>query len=288
MKLKSFLFTMLAVLGGIFALFAGDPVALLATAPILFTPDEERGDYVRLTNVLAQQMNLSVADFSAKYKIMPFFLKMAVYLNNGTNTYTLSPRKGVDTPVPTSNLLDQNDFFALTSIGVRIGRAAYAAASNTYSNHGNYPQLTYADPNYFTGNGSAAGSESASLQTLVNGLLTVSVAGDSVIENLSVQELMYNGDSGFSAVANNLRNPSFGGSSSESRGLLRTTPNFVLDAMADNQFVISLAPGAKANIDGGISTATTDSGVRNILYLVAGGYKVKNLSGGGLSCPVRA
>ena len=255
--------------------------------PIIFSPSEERADYTRVVNAVAAQMNISAAEFTTRFKIMPFLLKMAVYLNPSQNTYKLSPRKAVDNPaVPNTFLLDQNDFFAVTGIGLRIGKADFA--SNNYTNHGNYPALTYPDPNYFTGTGTSAGSEAAGLNTLLNGSLSIGVSGENVVDPLAVSELFYNPDLGYSAVANNLRNPSFGGGSPESRGIRRLSPNLILDAMADNDFTISLATGAKGNIDGSISTGTTDSGKRNVLYIVCEGWKIKNLAGGGVVCPVKA
>lgn len=245
---------------------------------IIVTPDRSRGDFARISENIASAMGLPVEVFLKQYKVMKLVLKMAAYLNPSTSTYTLSPRKGVDPYVPGTILLDQNDFFAVNSLGLRIGRAAFA--SGIYSNHGNYPQLTYPDPAYFTGSGTTAGSEAASLYTLVNGTTSISVNNDVQMDGVNNQDLMLNPQRQY--VAASLTPPQFGGADEASRGFYDITPNLILDASADNGMIVTLAPnGARGNIDGAVSTGTTDSGIRNILYVCLEGWKIKNLAGAG-------
>lgn len=241
-----------------------------------FTPDVQRGTFERVVGLLASQMNLSVQQFMAQYKVMPSVLKLAAYLNTGLSAYTLSPRKGVDQLIPNTNLLDFNDFFAISGIGHRIGRADYA--SSVYSNHGNYPLLTYPDPNYFSGSGTTAGSEANSLQCLVNGTTAITVNNDAMVDGIVSQELFYNPDGTY--IDSPITFPQFG-SDDGKRGIFDLTPQIILDASADNGIVVTLANGAKGNIDGSISTGTTDSGKRNILYVMLYGWKIKNLAGAG-------
>lgn len=241
-----------------------------------FTPDIQRGTFERIVDNLATQMGIEVDKFKRGFKIMPSVLKLGQYLNTGLSAYTFSPRKGVDPAIPNTILLDQNDFFAIDGIGLRIGRAAFA--SNAYSNHGNYPLFTFPDPSYFNGNGSAAGKEWESLQCLVNGTVGINVNNDSMVDGILAQELFYNPDATYTASP--LEYPSFGGSDGN-RGIFPLTPQVILDASADNGIVVNLANGAKLNIDGSIATATNDSGVRNILYVMLYGWKVKNLAGAG-------
>ena len=241
-----------------------------------FTPDIDRGNYERIVALLSKQMGLTPEGFKAQYKVMPAVLKMGVYLNPGLSAYQLSPRKGVDPVIPNTILLDQNDFFGITGISMRIGRAAFSA--NTYSNHGNYPVLTYPDPNYFTGNGTAAGKEWEGLQCIVNGQVGIGVNNDAMVDPILAQELFYNPEATYTATP--LAYPRFGGSQGE-RGMYPLTPQIILDASADNQVTVNLANGAKLNIDGNISATTVDSGVRNILYVMLSGWKIKNLAGAG-------
>lgn len=245
---------------------------------IIVTPDRSRGDFQRIADTIAAAMGLPTDAFLRQYKIMKQILKLATYLNPSTSTYTLSPRKGVDPYVPGTILLDQNDFFAINSLGLRIGRAAFSGG--IYSNHGNYPQLTYPDPAYFTGNGTTAGSEATSLLTLVNGVTSISVNNDVQMDGVNNQDLMLNPFRAY--VAANVTPPQFGGWDEQSRGFYDITPNLILDASADNGIVVTLSPnGARGNIDGAVSTGTTDSGVRNVLYVCLEGWKIKNLAGAG-------
>lgn len=241
-----------------------------------FTPDIARGTYDRIVTLLAGQMGLSPDQFVAQYKVMPSVLKLAQYLNTGLSSYSLSPRKGVDPAIPNTNLLDQNDFFGISGMSLRIGRAAYA--SSVYSNHGNYPLLTYPDPSYFSGNGTTAGLEYTSLQCLVNGTTGITVNNDAMVDGIVSQELFYQPEGTY--VASPLEFPQFGGTDGQ-RGVFDITPQIILDASADNAIVVNLANGAKANIDGAVSTGTTDSGLRNILYVLLYGWKIKNLAGAG-------
>jgi hypothetical protein len=245
---------------------------------ITISPDVNRAVYDRLTELLSKQMGLSVVQFTGAYKVMPSQIVMAVALNTGTSVYTLNPRKTVDAPVPGTVLLDQNDWFAATGISLRLGRADFAG--NTYSNHGNYPKLTYPDPNYFTGTGTTAGSELKSLLNIVNGTISVSVQGDAQIDPIPAQSLFFNPMATYTSSP--VAYPQFGGSPEE-QGFYSLTPNLILDASADNTFNIALANGAKGNIDGAISTGTTDSTVRNFLYVFVSGWKIKNLGGTGAS-----
>lgn len=242
----------------------------------IFTPDIQRGTFERVVGTIAAQMGISPDQFKRGFKVMPSVLKLGQYLNPGLSTYALSPRKAVDPAIPNTILLDQNDFFAITGIGLRIGRAEFAAG--VYSNHGNYPLMTFPDPNYFTGNGSVVGSEPNGLQCLVNGTVGISVNNDAQVDGILAQELFFNPDGTYTSSP--VAFPSFGGSEGE-RGIFPLTPQIILDAAADNAIVVNLANGAKANIDGAISATTTDSGKRNILYVVLYGYKIKNLSGSG-------
>lgn len=241
-----------------------------------FTPDIERGYYERVIAVLAAQMGLTREQFITGFKVMPQTLKLAVALDPGVSSYALSPRKGVNNPtVPNTVLLDFNDFFGITGIGLRLGRADIENGALT--NHGNYPLLTYVDPEYFNNVGNTKGSEAASLLTLMNGTTGISVNNDSQVDAICNQELMFNGQSPYSITNPSL--PQFGGSDGQ-RGIMPLTPQIILDASADNNIIVNVGNGAKANIDGSENAAAATT-TRNLLYVMLYGIKVKNLSGAG-------
>jgi hypothetical protein len=247
---------------------------------IIVSSDKNRADYNRAVEQLAIVAGMPTEALKGAANIMPGILRLRKPLDPGRSQYSLSPRKGVDPLVDGSILLDQNDGFVVTGIGVRISRASFAEGN--LSNHGNYPMLTWPDPAYFTGNGTNVGSEYNGLLTLVNGTLSVSVQNLVVLDSILVSELMKSPESPYSA-ATPRRDQQFDGE----RGLFSLTPQLVLDASSDNQITITLGNGAKANIDGAISTGTTDSGVRNILNVILMGFKVKNyanLNARGVQC----
>lgn len=242
-------------------------------ATTFIAPDIPRSDYERGAQLIASQLNVSVDDFKANYIYEQATLKMGKLLSPSLTQYQLSPRKGVDTPVPGTVLLDMNDFFIATDVSLRIGRATYA--SGAFSNFGNYPVFSYPDPNYFTGNGTTAGSEVSSLQCLVNGTLGFSVNGTYLMDPLPAQDFFFNPMSTY--LTSPVTYPQFGGSFTE-KGYQHLTPNIMIDAGTDNSFVVTLNQGTIGNIDGSISSTTTDSGFRNHLYIFVAGFKIKNLA----------
>lgn len=250
----------------------------------LYPPDVARADFERVCAVIAREMGTTPELVKANYNISKSQIKMGANLNPGSSEYVMNPRKGVDTAAPADSvLLDQNDYFVVTSIGLRFSRADFA--SGVYSNHGNYIPLTFPDPGFFTYTGTAVGNEVLGLNCIVNGTLSVKVAGTPMIDNLLNTELVYRGDKSYGTGP--VAYPTFGPTEG-ARGLAPLTPTLILNAMADNQVVVSLAAGAKLNIDGNISTGVTAATTRNILYVIFGGFKIKNFANGGNSIGLRA
>lgn len=247
---------------------------------IFISPDPNRATYERIVDMLAQQLSkggqmYSADDIRAAYKIYRSQLVMGVALNPGLSSYTLSPRKGVDPTVQGTILLDQNDFFGIDKIGLRFGKADYASATGAVSNLGNYRKWTWPTPKVFGGAG-----EAAALQTILQGNFAVTVSSDTLVDGLLCQDLCYVNDNADTTTGEPLL--TFGGNDGD-RGLFDLTPQLILDASADNGFVINLASGTKTVIDGSYAGSTT----RNFLYVVASGWKIKNLAGAGLTCPTR-
>lgn len=250
----------------------------------LYPPSDARSDYERVVGIIAKEMGVSPEVVKTSYNIMPHVVKMGAYLSPGSSDYTLFPRKGVDPAAPVDSvLLDQNDYFVCAGIGLRFSRADFA--SGVYSNHGNYIPLTFPDPGFFTYTGTAVGNETLGLNCIVNGTVSVKVAGTPMIDNLLASELTFRGDKSYttSPVAYPTSGPTAG-----ARGFFAQTPTLILNAMADNSIVLNLAPGAKLNIDGNISTGTTAATTRNIVYVLLNGWKIKNFANGGNQLGLRA
>jgi len=247
--------------------------------------DPQRGTYERVVADLAQQMTaqgfpITPEVFKMNYKVFQASLLLATPLSPGLSSYSLSPRKGVDPLIPTAVLLDQNDFFAVSGIGLRYSRATYSSTNQSLSQFGNYEKLTYPDATFFNGNPATGLDEYQCLQTIQNGTLAISVTGDTLLQNISCQELTAKLQTGYGATGPVL--PQFGGSEGE-RGIFPITPQLILDASADNQITVQLADGDKAVIDGSVNSSGAATTHRNVLYVVLYGWQIKNFSGKGLA-----
>lgn len=243
----------------------------------IIAPDVQRFNFERIVGELSQQKGISVDTVKTGYKHMPHVLRIGQYLNPTSSSYTFTVRKGVDTPIPGEIKLDQQDAFAVTGIGLRFSKADFA--SGAYSNHGNFPHLTFPDPSYFVG-APASGTtkkEWEALQTLLNGVLQVNVGGDVVVDGLVASLLAYNPPATYTSSPVAL--PQLGGSIEE-HGVYQLTPQYILDAAQDNSFVLNLASGAtdRTLIDGNLNAAGSAATTRNIVWLYLFGFKVKNLS----------
>jgi hypothetical protein len=248
--------------------------------PLIISPDSQRGTYERVVGDLASLMGIGADAFKQTYKVFQSTVLMATPLSSGISSYSLSPRKGVDPLIPTAVLLDQNDFFAVSGIGLRYARATYSSTNQSLSQFGNYPKLTYPDATFFNGNPATGLDEWQCLQTIQNGTLSISVTGDTLLDSVSCQELTAKLQTGYNSSGPVL--PQFGGSEGD-RGIFPITPQLILDASADNLITVQLADGDKAVIDGSVDSSGAATTHRNILYVVLYGWKIKNFSGKGVS-----
>lgn len=246
----------------------------------IFAPDISRFTYERIVESAASQLGITPELFKQSYKVYPSQVVMGTNLNSGLNSYQLSPRKGVNPQIATEIKLDQNDFFGISGIGLRFARATYSSTSGVYSQHGNYPKLTYPDPVYFNGNPASGLDEWECLQTIVNGSLSILVTGDTLLDAISCEELVYKGTTGYNATGPVL--PQIGGTDGQ-RGIFDITPQIILDASADNQIVVTLADGDKTVIDGSVNSSGAATAYRNLLWVVLYGWKIKNLAGAGVA-----
>jgi len=250
----------------------------------VIAPDSGRFFLDRTVKAIAQTYGISPEQARSSYKFAPQTVIIGNPLRPNVSTYNFSPRNNVGVSYPTSVRLDQNDFFAIKSIGLYFGRAAYASNSGQYSNFGNYPKLTYPYQGYFNGVPAAGETEAACLQTVVNGQYVLTVNADQIISQDSCSKLVcsamrpndnFSGDPEY-AQFNGLTDPA-------SRGLFTIDPNFVLDMNVDNLITVNLADGDTAGIDGSSDSEGAATAYRNFLWVAMEGIVIKNMASGGPS-----
>lgn len=254
---------------------------------IFIAPDPNRAFFDRTVKAIAAAFGISEQQAVNDYVISPQTVVIGQPLKPNQSTYQLNPRNNVGQGFPTDNRLDQNDYFAIQSIGVKLSRATYDAGTGQLSQFGNFPKLSFPDPNYFNGNPAAGRDEWECLQALVNGKISLLVGSQQIIPQDSLQKLFYNPWATYSASPVAL--PQYnGGSDPATRGLFNLPMNFILDMNQDNNINIVLSPDADtAVIDGSVTSAGAASTHRNILWLELEGIVVKNMGGnrkGAMAC----
>lgn len=246
-------------------------------------PDAQRANFLRVQEAVAAATGLSPADVQKRFKMYDNILKMPKLLSPNQSSYTFDPVKANDPDIlPGANLLDKNDFFAVTHVGVRLTRAAYTIATGAMSNFGNHREYTWPYKQIFNGNPATGVDESECLNALVRGQLALSVVNDQQW-SLPVSELMYC-DQNFSADPDAIA----WGETAEKRGLFSLSSIIVLDGGADNNLTLNLLAGDIAVIDGSVTSAGAASTWRNLVEPVLMGIHIKNMANGGnmsLSCP---
>lgn len=225
-----------------------------------------RADYMRVVEQLSQAFNTTPDNFIRQYKVYDDILKMPQLLVPNTSYYNFNPVKAVDTPVPGENKIDRNDFFAVTGVGVRFTRSTYTSASGSYSAYGNYPEYTYPYAAVFSG-----ANEATALQTIVRGLLGLSVNNDQQWA-LPCSELVFRQE----FINSQETTIKYGGTDGD-RGFKELNSIVILDGNADNLLQLNLLAGVTTNIDGSVTNGTT----RNYVMPVLMGIRIKNLAGGG-------
>jgi len=254
---------------------------------IVIAPDPNRAFFDRVVKSIAAAFGVTEEQARRDYVISPQTVVVGTPLTPGQSTYQLNPRNNVGAGYPTDNRLDQNDYFAIQSIGIKLGRATYNATTGQLSQFGNYPKLSYPDPNYFNGNPATGLDEWQCLQALVNGKISVLVGSQQIIPQDSMQKLFYNPWATYTSSPVAL--PQYNGSADPgARGLYNLPMNFILDLNQDNNFNIVLANDADTTvIDGSVTSAGAATTHRNIMWLELEGIVVKNMGGnrqGAMAC----
>lgn len=243
---------------------------------VIMAPSGQRSDFLRTLDAVAVSLGLSSGEQVQKnYKVYDDVLIMPQALVPSASQYTFNPVTAVDTPVPTENKMDKNDWFAVTGVGLRFTRADYASATGLLSNYGNYDLLTYPYAQFFTG--AAAGgakSEADALKTILRGTVGLQVSSD-LQWQLPASECVYEDVQ----YTGGTFTPTFGGTVGQ-RGVFPLSSIVLLNGGSDNKVVLNLSTsGDKTVIDGSVSGATT----RNLIVPMLFGIRIKNIAAGGYS-----
>ncbi len=245
---------------------------------VYIAPDPTRSFFERTAATVAKEFNIDVNQAKDGFVMSPQTILIGNKLVPNQTTYTFNPRNNVGASWDTDNRLDQNDYFAVQAIGLKFSRTTYNSASGAYSQFGNWPKLTFPDPNYFLGNPATGLDEWQCLETIVNGKYAFTVGSQQIIPQDLCMKLTYNPQSRnlTSPVAlpqyNGLQDPA-------TRGNYNLPMNFVLDLNQDNIFSIVLAPGDTTVIDGSVNSSGAATLVRNFLWVEMEGIVIKNMGG---------
>jgi len=253
-------------------------------ANISISQNNQRADFDRMVRAVASASGLSPEQVVENYTISKQTLLMVAPLSTGSQLYQFNPVQATGNPLPNGLAqiqMNKNDWFYISGLGLQFGKADFSSSSGSFSNVGNFPRFSFPDPNYFTGAPAGQKTEVECLNTVVNGVLNLTVMSNPVIINLVCRNLVFNPQSTYTSSP--LAYPQIGPSQSE-RGYNDLTPNVVLDGNADNVFTVTLANGAYTDIDGATWPGTNAATTRNLLYLCADGWIVKNQADGGRQC----
>lgn len=257
---------------------------------LIVTASKKRAEYGRVYEMAAEYLTkvngrpTSPETIASTFRLSPGPMIMGRYLNVNDNSYDFSPKQqGPFVNISTENKLATSDLFFITGLGLRLSRCDWAAG-DVYTNHGNYPKLTFNDPDYFSYTKTSSKAEFEQLNLIRNALLSVNVMSQDIInqmpcENLLLSPTAPNVTASAATTVIRSQSQSFG-PSDELRGFYDFGFNFVVDGEADTLFKVLLPTGAKDNIDGNISTGSTASATRNILWVVASGFRLSPGSAG--------
>ena len=230
--------------------------------------DSGRSNYLRVAQAVAAQLGIDINQFVNNYKFYDDELKLYKALSPSQSQYTFNPVRGLDSDVPTSNLMDKSDLFAVTGVGLMFTRATYASASQSLSQYGNYEEYSFPFAAVFSGSNEATG-----LQNIVRGVVQLAVNSDqqwSIPADRMVYKNQY-----INAQAQTITY----GADTEAEGILPLNAIVIMDGENQNTLTVNLAPGGTlTNIDGNTNATT-----RNLLGLKLIGFRVRNVANGGFN-----
>lgn len=230
--------------------------------------DNGRSNYLRVSQTIASMLGITEKQFVNGYKFYDDELVLLAALSPSQTQYTLNPVRGLDTPIPTQNLMDKSDLFAVCGVGVFFTRATYSSSTGLLSQFGNYEQQTYPYAAVFSGT-----NEQAGLLNIVRGTISLSVNSDQQWK-VPVDRMVYKNE----YVQSQVTTITYGGSD-EQQGLLGLNALVIMDGENQNQIAVDLATGGTlTNIDGNTNATT-----RNILGVKLIGFRIRNVANGGFT-----
>lgn len=226
---------------------------------------QSNSNYLRVGETLASMLGVSFKQFTYGYKFYDDELMLLKPLSPSQSTYEFNPVRGLDSTVPTSNLMDKSDLFAITGVGLIFTRATYSSTTGALSAYGNYPIYTYPYVGVFTGS-----NEQAGLLNIVNGTVALNVSSDQQW-NIPARRMVYANEYINAQVSTIV----YGGTDG-AQGILNLNSVVIMDGENQNSVVVQLPTGGTlTNIDGNTNATT-----RNLLGVRLVGFRIRNLAGG--------
>lgn len=231
----------------------------------IYPASQDNSNYFRVGSAIAGKLGISFPQLQEGYKFYDDELYLLQALSPSQSTYIYNPVRGLDSTVPTANLMDKSDLFAITGVGLVFTRATYASATGALSAYGNYPIYTYPYVGVFSGT-----NEQAGLLNIVNGTVSLSVSSDQQW-NIPARRMVY-ADEYINAQVSTIV---YGGTDGQ-QGILALNSIVVLDGENQNTITVNLPSGGTlSNIDGNTNATT-----RNLLGVRLIGFRIRNLAGG--------
>lgn len=226
---------------------------------------QSNSNYLRVGESLAAMLGIGFKQFQYGYKFYDDELYLPKALSPSQSTYEFNPVRGLDSTVPTANLMDKSDLFAITGVGLVFTRATYTSTTGALSAYGNQPIYTYPYVGVFSGS-----NEQAGLLNIVNGTVSLSVNADQQW-NIPARRMVYANEYINAQVSTIV----YGGTDG-AQGILNLNSIVVMDGENQNVITVQLPTGGTlTNIDGNTNATT-----RNILAVRLVGFRIRNLAGG--------
>lgn len=235
---------------------------------VLTPATKGRSDQIRVGDTIAGMLGIDPKAFANGYKFYDDELYLLQALSPSQSQYNYNPVRGLDSTIPTANLMDKSDLFAITGVGLVFTRATYASATDTLSAFGNYPIYSYPYAAVFSGT-----DEQAGLLNIVNGTVALSVNSDQQW-NIPARRMVFANQ----YINAQVQTIQYGGSDAQ-QGILPLNTIVIMDGENQNQISVNLATGGTLTNINGNTNATT----RNLLGVRLIGFRIRNVANGGFT-----